>query len=152
MLESQQITPDRKKYEERIVLMTSMQKVEEGAERNPEPWEDDDGGLWAEECNGSRMRERRKEGRKEGRRKSEAICFQHRQKETSWWQGMRECRHEKREKELLTQEAAERMKLASFGASLLGRTCFSILSLHSFFLLRSLVSDPNNRNCMSIQR
>ena len=66
-------------------------------------------GLWAEECNGKEEEEeeeeeegkakRGKEVSKERRRKSEAICFQHRQKETSWWQGMRECGHEESERE-----------------------------------------------------
>ena len=66
--------------------MTSMQKVEEGAESHGNVMK----GLWAEECNGEEEEGSAEGGREEGRRKSEAICFQDRQKETSWWRGMRE--------------------------------------------------------------
>ena len=78
-------TKCRKKYEGSAVVMTSMQKVEEGAESHGNVMK----GLWAEECNGEEEEEGSAEGgREQGRRKSEAICFQDRQKETSWWRGM----------------------------------------------------------------
>ena len=64
-------TKCRKKYEGSAVVMTSMQKVEEGAESHGNVMK----GLWAEECNGEEEEEGSAEGGREGKAEKRGHLF-----------------------------------------------------------------------------